>query len=326
MLRPDHAGDALDDARIVQEVLAKALARAVCGKCAAHHAIVTVFQAAVVLASGFLLHSLIEKKSADNNLMTFSQYFRLADAMARMSLRADATKLYLGYIWWILEPFLYVGVFYVVFTKILVSRQPDFLPFLMTGKLMFLWFSKSVTQASNSIVAGKGLIGNINVTKTLFPLAMIQEGLYKQVVVVFLLLLILVVMDYPITAFWFYLIPVLLVNYLMILACGYLGATIVCIMRDFFPLISLGMIFMMFTSGIFWNIRELGSPEKTELLLAINPLAFILDAYRQILLYQTAPDMLHLALVGVGFGAMLCAMVLIMRRASQYLALKALTV
>ena len=81
----------------------------------------------------------------------------------------------------------------------------------------------------------------------------------------------------------------------------------------------------MFTSGIFWDIRGLDDPFKTELLLTINPLAFVLDAYRQILMYNTPPDMFHLLSIGAGFGALLCAVVLIMRRGDQYLALKALT-
>jgi hypothetical protein len=42
-------------------------------------------------------------------------------------------------------------------------------------------------------------------------------------------------------------------------------------------------------------------------------------------MYDTPPDMAHVLAIGVGFGAMVCVMVLLMRRGSQYLALKALT-
>jgi len=257
--------------------------------------------------------------------MTFNQYYRLADAMARMSLRADATKFFLGYLWWVLEPLLYVAVLYVVFAVILQTRQPDFLFFLMTGKLAFNWFSKSVVLASNSIVTGKGLVGKLNVPKTLFPLAAVQEGVYKQLAVFALLVVVLFIGGFPVTSTWVYIVPVLLVNYVMILACAYLGATLVCVVRDFQPLVGLTMVFLMFTSGLFWNVRDLGDPAKTEAILMANPLAFLLDAYRQVLMYATPPDMLHLLSIGAGFGAMLCALVLIMRRNSQYLALRALT-
>lgn len=257
--------------------------------------------------------------------MPLMQYFRMVDIMARMALRADATKFFFGYIWWVLEPLLYVGVLYIVFSWILVSRQPDFLIFLMTGKLAFVWFSKSIVQAGPSIINGKGLVGRINVPKTLFPMAVVQEGLYRQISVFALLFVVLLLSGYPVTATWLYLIPLVIVNYIMILACAFIASCAVCMVRDFNPLISLAMIFLMFTSGIFWDIRGLDDPYKTELLLAVNPLAFVLDGYRQILMYETPPDMLHLLSIGAGFGALLCVIVLVMRRTDQYLALKALT-
>lgn len=257
--------------------------------------------------------------------MPFSQYFRLVDIMARMALRADASRYFLGYIWWVLEPLLWVAVFYIVFVIILAQRHADFLVFLMTGKLVFVWFSKSVTQASNSIVSSKGLVGKINVPKTLFPMAIVQEGLYRQVAVFGLLGAFLVGSGYAVTATWWYLVPLILVNYVIIIACAFAGACLVCIARDFGQLISLGMLFLMFTSGIFWDVRGLKDPHKTDLVMATNPIAFIVDCYRQITMHNTAPDMLHLFTIGAGFGALLCAMVLVMRHRSQYLALRALT-
>ena len=83
--------------------------------------------------------------------MSPKQYFSLVDIQARMALKADAARYYLGYIWWILEPLLYVAVFYVVFNIVLDFGRGDYLIFLICGKLPFVWFSKTVTQASGSI-------------------------------------------------------------------------------------------------------------------------------------------------------------------------------
>lgn len=257
--------------------------------------------------------------------MSLAQYFRLVDTMARMALRADASRYFLGYIWWILEPLLFVGVFYVVFNIILESGRADFLVFLMCGKLTFIWFSKSVNQAANSIVSSRGLIGRINVTKTLFPLAVIQESLYRQAAVFLLLFGVLFAWGYSPTLTWLSLLPVIFVNYLMIVACAYIGACLVCMLRDFSMIITLGMTFLLFTSGIFWDVRALDNPQMTELVLAVNPLAFILDAYRQILMFQTQPDWIHLLQIGCGSVVLLALVVLVMRRNSQYLALKALS-
>ena len=257
--------------------------------------------------------------------MTLKQYFLLVHVQARMALKADASKYFLGYIWWILEPLLFVGVFYVVFNVILDSRREDFLVFLMCGKLPFVWFSKSVTQASNGIVTNAGLIGRIDIPKSLFPMAIIQEGVYKQVAVFALLIVVLIMYDYQPGVVWLWLLPIVIVNYLMIIGFAFLGSMLVCFMRDFSMLISLGMIFLMFTSGIFWDVRALPDPYMTDLVLALNPVAFILDAYRQVLMENTPPDLAQLAALALGSAILIWLMLGLLNRASKWLALKTLT-
>jgi lipopolysaccharide transport system permease protein len=260
--------------------------------------------------------------------MTFSQYLRLIDIQARMLLKADASKFKLGYLWWFLEPLTWVGVFFVVFNLILDAGQrsgSDFLAFLACGKFAFIWFSKTVVQASNSIVANRALVGKINVPKTLFPIAVVQESLYRQASVYALLLVIVAAFGYPVELTWMWLLPIALVYYLMILACSLVGSYLVCMVRDFGKFIPLVMTFLLFTSGIFWDVRALARPEKTELVMLLNPLAFVLDAHRQVLLYQTSPDVLHLFTIGVLSAFAILATATFMRLKSQYLALKVLS-
>ena len=245
--------------------------------------------------------------------------------MARMSLKADAARFYLGYLWWIIEPLLYVAVFYVVFDVLLGNRRPDYLVFLMCGKLTFVWFSKSVVQASRAIVTSKGLISKIDLPKALFPLAAIQEGLYRQAAVFALLFVFLLASGFPAGLAWLWLLPVLLVNYLVIVAASLIAAFLVCLVFDFSVLVSLGMIFLLFTSGIFWDVRSLPDPAATELVLGLNPIAFLVDAYRQVLMVGAAPDLLHLGVLGLFAAAVIALVLAIYRQQSQFLALKAIT-
>jgi lipopolysaccharide transport system permease protein len=245
--------------------------------------------------------------------------------MAWMALRADASKFFLGYVWWALEPLLWVGVLYVVFTTLLVQSQPDFLIFLSTGQMIFLWFSKSIQQSCTSIINAQGLIGNIDIPKTLFPMAVVHEGLYRQFAVFAMLFIFLVANGYPVTANWWYLVPLMVVSYMIILAGSFIGACLVCLMRDFAQLIGLGMMFLMFVSGVFWDVRGLADKHKMDLVLSLNPVAFVLDAYRQVLMHNTPPALPHLLAIGVGAAVLIYVLVLVMRRSSQFLALKAIT-
>ena len=212
------------------------------------------------------------------------------DVMARLSLKADAQRYFLGYLWWILEPLLWVAVFYLVFEVFLGSGRADFLMFLAVGKLTFIWFSKSVNQAANSLIAGRGLIGNTDSPKWLFPWAVCHEGLYKQVAVFAVLVVMLLSKGYEPSLQWLWLAPIALTQYVLILGCAMVAALLVCVRQDFQLIVQLGTVFLLFMSGIFWDIDSIVNEALRENLLMVNPLAALIDLYRQVLMEGRAPS------------------------------------
>jgi len=224
------------------------------------------------------------------NHLTLKHTLTLMDVMARLSLKADAQRYFLGYLWWILEPLLWVAVFYLVFEVFLGSGRADFLMFLAVGKLTFIWFSKSVNQAANSLIAGRGLIGNTDSPKWLFPWAVCHEGLYKQVAVFAVLVVMLLYKGYEPTLQWLWLAPIALTQYVLILGCAMVAALLVCVRQDFQLIVQLGTVFLLFMSGIFWDIDSIGNAALRENLLLVNPLAALIDLYRQVLMEGSAPS------------------------------------
>jgi lipopolysaccharide transport system permease protein len=218
-------------------------------------------------------------------MMTRYQWFRTVDTHARMALRADATRLTLGYLWWVLEPIFFVAVFYLVFGVILQSGRADFLTFLIVGKLPFQWFAGAVNHSAGSIVAAQPIISQLPMNKSFFPLSKVQESSYKQLAVFALLMLYLIYDGAPMGWHWFWLFPIAFCQYLLIAAVSMASAAIVCVARDFAKIVQLATMALMFGSGIFWDVRDL--PQTTQdLVLTWNPVAYLLDAYRQVLLYD----------------------------------------
>jgi lipopolysaccharide transport system permease protein len=247
------------------------------------------------------------------------------DTLARFQLKAEARRFALGYLWWVVEPLLYVAVFYVVFVKLLGNQRSDFLVFLAVGKLTFIWFSKSINQAAMSLVNNRGLIGQVNLPKHLFPLSIVQEGLYRQLAVFAFLLLFVMGSHYSPQISWFWLLPIAALQYLLIVGIGLLAAVLVCLRRDFQMLIQLGTVFLLFMSGVFWDIRALENTELAGWLMALNPLVVLLDSYRQVLMYGEGPDMVRLGWVLVEALMLLISTMWLYRRLSFWLAQKAVT-
>ena len=100
-----------------------------------------------------------------------------------LNLKSEASKTYLSYVWWLLEPALMVGVFYLVFAVFLARGTPDFMIFLVCGKIPFLWFSKSISNASKSITSGRGLINQTSIPMPFFPMLVVFQDAFKQSIV-----------------------------------------------------------------------------------------------------------------------------------------------
>ncbi|WP_024460084.1 ABC transporter permease [Marinimicrobium sp. LS-A18] len=224
--------------------------------------------------------------------MKISNFLALVDVKARMSLKSDASKLYLSYLWWLLEPVLWVLMFYLVFT-LLLGFGRDLL-FLMAGKIPFLWFSKSVLSSSNSIVQGKSLITQTNVPRQFFPYEQVHTVLYRQWVTFLMLFGLTVVYGYMPSWHWLWMVPLWVVQYMLILLVSLVAAICVSYVRDTRILIGMSMMGLMFGSGIFWDLERIQDPVSRELLVTWNPLAYLLDAYRDVLMRGELYDLHHL--------------------------------
>ncbi len=240
-----------------------------------------------------------------------SSIFRLLDIIdlqARAKLKAEASRLYLSYLWWVLEPMLYVLVFYIVFETLLNRGGPNFVFFLMCGKIPYLWLNKSIVNSGGALFENRGLIGRIDVPKIIFPYITLQEMLYKQWVGFLVLFATALYFDSSITLNWLWLIPVIVVNYLVLVVPSLIAALLVTWAQDFRILIQMGMLFLMFVSGIFWDINDIQNEFWRDFLLTANPLAFLIDSYRKILMYNQAPDLIHLAWLALAFAIMIVIM------------------
>lgn len=229
--------------------------------------------------------------------MTIFSWCKLVHFRAKMHLRIEASRYYLGYIWWILEPLLFVTVFYIVFKVVLQSGSQDYLLFLLCGKIPFLWFSKTILNASNSIRANRNLIGQIDLPKIIFPYISILESLYKQVVLFVLLFFYLAISNVYPHWIWFWLIPLIITQLVFIVCVSLACAFFTSFIPDFLLLISMGLLFLMFSSGVFWDVGALNDLAIQKVILEINPVAFILDSYRKILIHNITIDYNHLILI-----------------------------
>ena len=229
-------------------------------------------------------------------------------------LRSEASKTYLGYLWWVLEPALFVAVLYLVFGLFMNSGTENYVVFLVCGFVPFSWFSKSVLNSANSILVGRGLISQVAIPKPFFPVLSVSQDLVKELVVLLLTLLFLVGFGLEPGPSWMFVVFIVLAQFLLIVACALIAAAVVPFLPDFRFIIGTGMMLMMFASGIFYSYKQV-LLEQHQSLFLLNPVANLIKNYRQVLMDHQQPDWAGLAWIGLGSAIVIFIMLGIYRRA-----------
>ena len=223
-----------------------------------------------------------------SSIEDLTRFWQLVMTKVRFNLRSEASQSYLSYAWWLLEPLLQMGVYLIVFDIFLHRGTENFVAFLLCGVIPWLWFSKSVSQAGNSITQGKGLISQTYLPKPFFPLVIIGQAFVKQTFVFGLLIVFLLIYGFYPNIWWLWLVPIIFVQLLLITAVSFVVAFIVPFARDLLYLINAGLIMMMFGSGIFYSYKDVLIPEHREIFL-MNPMANLIADYRLVLMEGSLP-------------------------------------
>ena len=127
-----------------------------------------------------------------------------------------------------------------------------------------------------------------------------------------MLLIILILSGFELSHSWWSLLPVLVIQLLMVASCTCLLSCLVPYVPDLRYVIDNGMLLLMFLSGVFFSIDAM-APEIRSILL-LNPIALLLECYREILLEGSMPNLNDLAyVIFISFITGISAVVLLKR-------------
>ncbi|MFC2971451.1 ABC transporter permease [Azotobacter bryophylli] len=206
---------------------------------------------------------------------------------------------FLGLGWSFLNPLLMLCVYTFVFSVVFKARwggSPEggeeskamFAIVLFVGMIVHGVFAEILNRAPNLIT------GNVNyVKKVVFPLEILpvvtaNVALFHALAsLVVWLLAYIVFIDVPhwnILLFPVVMLPLLLLG----LGVAWFLASFGVFMRDIGPAISIITMVMMFLSPVFFPMKSL--PEEIQPLIMANPLTFIIEQARDVLIWGRAPD------------------------------------
>lgn len=209
--------------------------------------------------------------------------------LATGNLTARNASTSLGLLWWVLNPLIMSGVYYLVFGYIFPGTregEPAFLAWLLSGMFVFNFTSTALTSGANNILANSKLLVNVRFPRMVLPVAALIESAIGFMTA----LSIFYVIAWPVNNIrptaWLLTLPfVLVLNLVFNLGLSALSARLAIPFRDINNLLPHLTRLWLYLSPVIWPLAFLErQPGWFQAVVHLNPMFDLLSLYRTALM------------------------------------------
>lgn len=225
-----------------------------------------------------------------DGLRTLIQYADLFRALSLFRLKIRYKQSVLGWVWAALQPLALMGIYTFVFahvTKVDTGGIP-YPAFVFCGLLPWIFFSSSITNAVQGIVAYPSLLTKMYFPREIIPLSYLSAGAVDFLISSVILAGILVHYHVQLTWNLLYCIPILTILGASAAAVALFCSAVHVRIRDVGLALPFVLQVLMFATPVVYSPQAV--PQRFRTLFLLNPVAGMIDSFRQVILWGRAPD------------------------------------
>lgn len=217
------------------------------------------------------------------------KYFRYSVVSAKSKLKAEVANSYLNWLWWILDPLCFMIIYTFIFGFVFNAKEQYFPVFIFIGLSMWDFVNKTLLGSVKTIKLNKAIVSRVYFPKFILVLSKIWVNGFKMMISFGVVLLMMLVFRVQLSRNVLFFIPVLLILVLFTFGCACFVMHYGVYVEDLSNVLNVALRFLFYATGIFYNI-ETRIPQVGGLLNKVNPVAFLITAMRQSLIYGETPD------------------------------------
>lgn len=226
----------------------------------------------------------------------------LSELIAR-DIKVKYRKSVLGVLWTLLNPLFMMIVLSVVFSNLFKFDVEYFPVYLLSGQLIFNFYSEVTTTSMSAIIDNGPLIKKVYVPKYLFILARTFSSTINLLASFTALIIVMFAMRVELH-YTVLLVPIPLFFIVAFsLGVGLLLSAITVKFRDIMHLYSVFVTALMYLTPVIYPMSIL--PEWLKPIVLLNPVTNILQMFRNVMMYNTLPDLGSIVIAMVECGIMM---------------------
>ena len=234
-----------------------------------------------------------EKKKTplyQNIINVLSEIWQNSKRMLRISIydfRVQNRDSYLGWFWSILNPLIQIGTFWFVFGIGMRGGAPvegiPYIVWMLCGLIPWFYLNAGIVKGTGAVYSKAGLVLRLRYPISTLPVGGILTCLYDHIILVGIMVVMFVFMGVFPNLFWLNLLYYEIYAFCFLAALAFLTSTLTMIARDFQKLINALIRLLFYITPILWTTDSI--PPTFQHILRLNPLLYIIDGFRDSMLY-----------------------------------------
>ena len=221
-------------------------------------------------------------------IQNFKKFQPLLNELIARDIKIKYRKSVLGVLWTLLNPLCMMIVLSIVFSNLFKFDIEYFPVYLLSGQLIFNFFSESTTNAMSAIIANGPLIKKIYVPKYLFVLSRVFSSTINLLASFTAMICVMLAMRIELHYTVFLVILPLFFIVVFSLGVGLVLSAITVKFRDIMHLYSVFVTALMYLTPVIYPMSIL--PDWLRPIVLYNPITNILLMFRGVMLYNSLPS------------------------------------
>lgn len=223
-------------------------------------------------------------------------YRELLKSNIKKEIRGKYKGSFLGVLWSFINPLLMTLVYAIVFPFVLKNSEPHYVTYLVIGILPWNWFTTVIAQGTVSILANAGIIKKVYFPREILPISVVSSGVINFLIQCLIILIFLLFSGIGLNINIAFLPIIIIAQFLLLLGIILITSSVNLYIRDLEYIINFFVTMLFYATPILYS-EKLFSGSKLAFIFKINPMATIINSYRDIFYYQKMPDLISLGIV-----------------------------
>lgn len=212
----------------------------------------------------------------------------------KSGLKAEIANSHLSWLWWVLDPLLFMLVYSFIALIVFKKSEPYFPAFVFIGLSIWTFFERTVKGSVKIVRSNKDIVSKVYLPKYILILVrMIMNG-FKMLISFSLVLVVMVLYRVPVTWNVLYMFLILLMVFFVTFGISAFMLHFGVFVEDLFNVMNVILKLIFYMSGIFYSITNNVPQPYLSILLKLNPIALAISDMRNVLLYSQGPDLIAL--------------------------------